>query len=264
MTPPTDAAAAEAAAGAPDPGEAAPLPAHVAIIMDGNGRWARRRGRPRAAGHQAGFRATRRIVECAGRRGIGALTLFAFSSENWRRPETEVGLLMDLFLRALRSEVDNLDDNGVRIRFIGERSAFQAKLRAQMEAAERRTEANDGLELAIAVNYGGRWDIVSAARAVAREVAAGRLDPEAIDVDAFARHVSLSGITDPDLFIRTGGEKRISNYLLWHLAYTELFFTDVLWPDFDDEELGRALAFYAGRQRRFGRTGEQLVASGGG
>ena len=140
----------------------------------------------------------------------------------------------------------------MRIRFIGERSAFQPKLREQMEAAERRTAANDGLELAIAVNYGGRWDIVSAARAVAREVAAGRLDAEAIDLDTFARHVSLSGVSDPDLFIRTGGEKRISNYLLWHLAYTELFFTDVLWPDFDDVELGRALDFYAGRQRRFG------------
>ena len=257
-----------AAPGASGPGGGADgsgaLPAHVAIIMDGNGRWARSRGRPRAAGHQAGFRATRSIVECAARRGIGALTLFAFSSENWRRPQTEVGLLMDLFLRALKSEVDSLHDNGVRIRFIGERSAFQAKLRAQMEAAERRTEANDGLELAIAVNYGGRWDIVEAARAVAREVAAGRLDAEAIDVDAFARHVSLSGVSDPDLFIRTGGEKRISNYLLWHLAYTELFFTDVLWPDFDDAALGDALEFYAGRQRRFGRTGEQLLAAGGG
>ena len=245
------------------PPAAPAAPAHVAIIMDGNGRWARRRGRPRAAGHQAGFRATRLIVECAARRGIGALTLFAFSSENWRRPETEVGLLMDLFLRALRSEVDKLDENGVRIRFIGERSAFDPKLRAQMAAAERRTEANDGLELAIAVNYGGRWDIVSAARAVAREVAAGSLSADDIDVDTFSRHVSLAGVSDPDLFIRTGGEQRISNYLLWHLAYTELFFTDVLWPDFDDAELARALEFYAGRQRRFGRTGEQLAAAGG-
>ena len=245
------------------PPAAPAAPAHVAIIMDGNGRWARRRGRPRAAGHQAGFRATRLIVECAARRGIGALTLFAFSSENWRRPETEVGLLMDLFLRALRSEVDKLDENGVRIRFIGERSAFDPKLRSQMAAAERRTEANDGLELAIAVNYGGRWDIVSAARAVAREVAAGSLSADDIDVDTFSRHVSLAGVSDPDLFIRTGGEQRISNYLLWHLAYTELFFTDVLWPDFDDAELARALEFYAGRQRRFGRTGEQLAAAGG-
>ena len=246
-----------------EPSAGGTLPAHVAIIMDGNGRWARGRGRPRAAGHQAGFRATRAIVECAARRGIGALTLFAFSSENWRRPETEVGLLMDLFLRALRSEVDSLHDNGVRIRFIGERSAFAPKLQRQMDAAERRTEANAGLELAIAVNYGGRWDIVGAARAVAVEVAAGRLDVDAIDVETFSRHVSLSGVSDPDLFIRTGGEKRISNYLLWHLAYTELFFTDVLWPDFDDAEFGVALEFYAGRQRRFGRTGEQLLAAGG-
>ncbi len=238
------------------------VPGHVAMIMDGNGRWARQRGRPRAAGHQAGFRATRDIVEACARRGIAALTLFAFSSENWRRPQTEVGLLMDLFLRALRSEVDKLHDNGVRIRFIGERSAFQPKLREQMAAAERRTDANDGLELAIAVNYGGRWDIVSAAREVAREVAAGTLDADDIDIDTFGRHVSLAGLSDPDLFIRTGGEQRISNYLLWHLAYTELYFTDVLWPDFGDRELGAALEFYAGRQRRFGRTGEQLLAAG--
>lgn len=256
------ASSAHGARSGPD-GSGGGSPSHVAIIMDGNGRWARHRGRPRAAGHQAGFRATRAIVEAAARRGIGALTLFAFSSENWRRPQTEVGLLMDLFLRALRSEVDKLHENGVRIRFIGERSAFQAKLQQQMESAERRTDANDGLELAIAVNYGGRWDIVSAARSVAREVAAGTLDADAIDVDTFSRHVSLSGVSDPDLFIRTGGEQRISNYLLWHLAYTELYFTDVLWPDFGDAELGVALEFYAGRQRRFGRTGEQVQVAGG-
>jgi len=228
------------------------------MIMDGNGRWARQRGRARPAGHQAGFRATRDIVEACARRGIDALTLFAFSSENWRRPETEVGLLMDLFLRALKSEVGKLRDNNVRIRFIGDRTAFQPRLQREMERAEALTVGNRGLELAVAVNYGGRWDIVNAARALAREVEAGRLRPEAIDIEAFSRHVSLAGVTEPDLFIRTGGEKRISNYLLWHLAYTELYFTDVLWPDFGDEELGRALDFYAGRQRRFGRTGEQV------
>ena len=238
------------------------LPRHVAMIMDGNGRWARQRGRPRASGHQAGFRATRDVVEACARRGVDALTLFAFSSENWRRPETEVGLLMDLFLRALKSEVGKLRDNDVRIRFIGDRSAFQPRLQSEMENAETLTVDNGGLELAVAVNYGGRWDIVNAARALAREVACGQLAPEDIDVDAFSRHVSLAGVTEPDLFIRTGGEKRISNYLLWHLAYTELYFTDVLWPDFGDEELGRAFDFYAGRQRRFGRTGEQIDASG--
>ena len=233
-------------------------PAHIAMIMDGNGRWARQRGRARAAGHQAGFRTTRAVVEACVRREIAALTLFAFSSENWRRPQAEVGLLMDLFLRALRSEVDKLRDNNVRIRFIGERSAFQPKLREQMERAETATVGNDGLDLAIAVNYGGRWDIVNAARAVAARVRDGHLSPDDITIESFGQHVSLAGLSDPDLFIRTGGEKRISNYLLWHLAYTELYFTDVLWPDFSDVELGNAIDFYAGRQRRFGRTGEQV------
>ncbi len=233
-------------------------PRHIAIIMDGNGRWARQRGRPRASGHQAGFRTTRDIVEACGRQQIEALTLFAFSSENWKRPQNEVGLLMDLFLRALKSEVSKLSENNVRIRFIGERSAFQAKLQHEMTIAEEVTEHNTGLKLAIAVNYGGRWDIVNAARQLAFQVQDGKLDPETIDIDTFSQHVSLSEITEPDLFIRTGGEKRISNYLLWHLAYTELYFTDVLWPDFSDVELGNALAFYAGRQRRFGQTGDQV------
>ena len=235
------------------------VPRHIAIIMDGNGRWARQRGRPRATGHQAGFRTTRTIVEACGRQRIEALTLFAFSSENWKRPQQEVGLLMDLFLRALKSEVGNLNDNNVRIRFIGERSAFQAKLQYEMNKAEQLTENNDGLRLAIAVNYGGRWDIVNAAREIAQQVKQGAIDPSAIDIDMFSQHVSLSEITEPDLFIRTGGEKRISNYLLWHLAYTELYFTDVLWPDFSEAELANALAYYSGRQRRFGRTGEQVM-----
>ncbi len=229
--------------------------------MDGNGRWARQRGRPRASGHQAGFRTTRDIVEACAKQRIEALTLFAFSSENWKRPPTEVGLLMDLFLRALKSEVGKLCDNNVRIRFIGERSAFQQKLQDEMDHAEKLTCDNTGLELAIAVNYGGRWDIVNAARELATQVQQGTLEPDAIDIDLFSRHVSLADIPEPDLFIRTGGEKRISNYLLWHLAYTELFFTDVLWPDFSDTELQKALEFYAGRQRRFGQTGEQVTGS---
>ncbi len=234
-------------------------PRHVAIIMDGNGRWAKQRGRPRASGHQAGFRTTRDIVEACARQKIDALTLFAFSSENWKRPEKEVGLLMDLFLRALKSEVSKLCENNVRIRFIGERSAFHRKLQDEMIHAEELTDRNTGLELSIAVNYGGRWDIVNAARELARQARDGHLDPDSIDIETFSRQVSLAGIPEPDLFIRTGGEMRISNYLLWHLAYTELYFTDVLWPDFSDAELVRALEFYAGRQRRFGLTGEQVT-----
>lgn len=231
--------------------------------MDGNGRWARQRGRPRASGHQAGFRTTRDIVEACGRQQIEALTLFAFSSENWKRPQQEVGLLMDLFLRALKSEVSKLCENNVNIRFIGERNAFQAKLQQEMDNAEKLTRDNTGLKLAIAVNYGGRWDIVNAARQLAFQVQDGSLQPEDIDIDTFSEHVSLSEISEPDLFIRTGGEKRISNYLLWHLAYTELYFTDVLWPDFSELELANALDFYAGRQRRFGRTGDQVAGGNG-
>ncbi len=229
--------------------------------MDGNGRWARQRGRARAAGHQAGFHTTRDIVESAARRGVEALTLFAFSSENWRRPQTEVGLLMDLFLRALNSEVGKLSENNVQIRFIGDRSAFKPRLQTEMDNAEALTANNQGLKLAIAVNYGGRWDIVNAAKAIARDVQSGMLDVDSVDERAFASYVSLADIPDPDLFIRTGGEKRISNYLMWHLAYTELYFTDVLWPDFSDEELGAAITFYAGRQRRFGKTGEQVSSA---
>lgn len=234
---------------------------HLAIIMDGNGRWARQRGRPRAVGHQAGFRATRAIVEAAVRRDVAALTLFAFSSENWKRPEKEVGLLMDLFLRALASEVDKLRDNNIRMRFIGDRSAFQGKLQAEMQRAEAVTADNTGMELAIAVNYGGRWDIVHAARRLAEQVQAGSLTPAEIDQQRFADEISLADLPEPDLFIRTGGEQRISNFLLWHLAYTELYFTDVLWPDFSDAELGQALEHFAGRQRRFGKTGEQVIGS---
>lgn len=226
--------------------------------MDGNGRWAKQQGKARAFGHQAGFRTTRDIVEACARQQIEALTLFAFSSENWKRPEAEVGLLMDLFLRALKSEVSKLHENNVRIQFIGERSAFAEKLQNEMLRAEEHTQDNNGLSLSIAVNYGGRWDIVNAAKQIAYKARDGELDPDSIDLDVFAQHVSLSDVGEPDLFIRTGGEKRISNYLLWHLAYTELYFTDVLWPDFSSVELGHALEFYAGRQRRFGRTGEQV------
>ena len=235
------------------------MPKHIAIIMDGNGRWAKNRGLPRAAGHQAGFRTTRDIVEACAVRNVDALTLFAFSSENWARPEQEVGLLMDLFLRGLKSEVGKLHENNVRINFIGDRSAFSEKLQSEMNTAESVTQSNTGLYLSVAVNYGGRWDIVNAAKTIATQVASGDLQPDDITEATFSSAITLSKVSEPDLFIRTGGEKRISNYLLWHLAYTELCFTDVLYPDFNETELDSAIEFFTGRQRRFGRTGDQVT-----
>jgi undecaprenyl diphosphate synthase len=234
------------------------LPRHVAIVMDGNGRWAQARGRPRTFGHKAGVGSVRAMVESCATRGIEVLTLFAFSSENWQRPQAEVSVLMDLFLTSLRREVKRLDKNGVRLRVIGGRDALAPKLQEQIAAAEAQTRDNGGLQLCIAANYGGRWDIVEAARRLAREAAAGTLDPEAIDQEAFAAAVSLADLPPPDLFIRTGGESRISNFLLWQLAYSELYFTETLWPDFDAGAFDEALAWYAGRQRRFGRTSAQV------
>ncbi len=237
------------------------LPRHVVIIMDGNGRWAEQRSLPRFAGHREGVKAVRRVVEACKARGIEALTLFAFSSENWRRPEMEVGLLMDLFVRTLQKEIKRLHRNGVQVRFIGDRSAFDDKLQTLMADAERQTAANTGLKLVIAANYGGRWDMAQAARRLAQRVAAGELSAEEIDCERLGRETSIADLPEPDLFIRTGGEQRISNYLLWQLAYTELYFTDLLWPDFDDDALEDALRSFAGRQRRFGRTGEQVEQS---
>jgi undecaprenyl diphosphate synthase len=225
--------------------------------MDGNGRWAQRRGLPRSAGHQAGVKATRRVVEACARRHIEALTLFAFSSENWRRPNQEVSLLMDIFLRTLKREVSKIHQNDIRIRFIGELREFSAKLREQMDQAEQVTRENGGMDLVIAVNYGGRWDITQAARQIAKQVLNGSLQPADVTAEVLSRYLSLSDLPEPDLFIRTGGESRISNYLLWQLAYTELYFTDLLWPDFDEPALEAALSFFRGRQRRFGRTGDQ-------
>jgi undecaprenyl diphosphate synthase len=226
--------------------------------MDGNGRWARQRMMPRQAGHRAGVRAARDIVEACARRGIGHLTLFAFSSENWRRPKREVGALMRLFLEALDREVDALHANGVRLLFIGERSELSEDLQGRMRAAEEHTRDNDRLVLVIALAYGGRWDIAQAARRLALEAAAGELDPAGIDDAAVAGRLALAGLPEPDLLIRTGGEHRISNFLLWHLAYAELWFTDCLWPDFGEAELDRALARFAAVERRFGQTSEQL------
>ncbi|MEM7207114.1 MAG: polyprenyl diphosphate synthase [Pseudomonadota bacterium] len=236
-----------------------PLPQHIAIIMDGNGRWAKQRNKPRTFGHQAGLKATRKTVENCVEFGIGSLTLFAFSSENWRRPETEVGMLMDLFFRALKNEVNDLDANGVRISFVGDTSAFSDKLQQQMRAAEEQTDSNSQLNLNIAVNYGGRWDLVNGVRSVAQRVADGALDPESITEDVVSGALELSHLPEPDLMIRTSGEQRLSNYLLWQMAYTELYFTDVLWPDFDKNALLAALDWFAGCERRYGKTGEQLL-----
>jgi undecaprenyl diphosphate synthase len=237
----------------------ADTPQHVAIIMDGNGRWARSRGLPRAAGHRAGVKVVRRVVEECARREVRHLTLFAFSSENWRRPPEEVGTLMNLFLDALSREAANLHRNQVRIRFIGDREMLGGELKRRMEDAESLTEGNSGLGLAVAIAYGGRWDITQACRSLAADVGAGILSPSEIDEAQVAARLALGGITDPDLFIRTGGEQRISNFLLWNLAYTELYFTDVLWPEFTAAHIDAAFAFFAQRERRFGKTSAQVT-----
>jgi len=239
------------------------LPRHLAVIMDGNGRWAERRHRPRAFGHRAGARAVNATIDFCLHHGIGALTLFAFSSENWGRPEEEVGALMKLFLNALEREVDELDRRGVRLRFIGERERFTDDIRGRMADAEARTRRNQRLHLTIAASYGGRQDIAFAARRIAREVAAGRLDAEAVDEAMLARYVALPDLPPPDLFIRTGGDQRISNFLLWQLAYTELWFTDTLWPDLDASVLERAMADFGARERRYGLTSAQIAAGAG-
>jgi undecaprenyl diphosphate synthase len=235
------------------------LPRHVAVIMDGNGRWAQRRALPRHLGHRAGAKAVRATVEGCARRGVEALTIFAFSSENWQRPQEEVARLMELFVESIDKEVDELHRNGIRVRFIGDLSRLRAGLAAKIAAAESRTAANQRMTLFIAVSYGGRWDIVEAARRLAARAVTGEITPEAIDETLFADQLQLAGAPEPDLFIRTGGEQRISNFLLWNLAYSELYFCDTLWPDFDDAALDAALRFYASRQRRFGLTDAQVA-----
>ncbi len=236
------------------------IPKHLAIIMDGNGRWAERRHRPRSFGHRAGQKAVRAAVEYCLRRGVGALTLFAFSSENWNRPQDEVGALMELFLKALDREVDELHGHGVRVRFVGDLAAFAPELHARMRAAMARTADNTALALNVAVNYGGRWDIAQAARRAAVDAARGALDPAHLDAAALAPYFCLAELPPPDLLIRTGGERRISNFLLWQIAYAELYFTDTLWPDIDDAELDRALDDFAARERRYGSVGSARVA----
>ena len=227
-------------------------PAHVAIIMDGNGRWARSRGLPRVAGHREGANAVRRTVEAAGELGVRYLTLYGFSSENWKRPSGEIVDLMNLLRRYLRSEIADIHRNNVRLRIIGRRADLAADIVALIEGAEAQTAANSGLNLTIALSYGGRSELVDAARRMARAAAAGELDPEMIDEALVASHLSTAGMPDPDLLIRTSGEQRISNFLLWQSAYTELVFTDVLWPDFDRAHFAAALDEFHRRDRRYG------------
>ncbi len=233
-------------------------PRHVAVIMDGNGRWATRMGRPRLAGHRAGVKAARAIVENCADAGVEVLTLFAFSSENWQRPSDEVNGLMRLFVEVLQREVEALHENEIRLRFIGDRASLPTILQKRMARAEALTAANQRMTLIVAIAYGGRWDIEQAVQRLAVKVAAGELAPGAIDAGALERHLAMAGVPDPDLLIRTGNEQRISNFLLWNLAYTEIFFSDTLWPDFDARDLQAALDFYAQRGRRFGRVIEPL------
>lgn len=238
------------------------IPRHVVIIMDGNGRWAKQRGLLRISGHKAGVAALRNIVEISAVKKIEALTVYAFSSENWKRPGSEVSRLLELFMTSLKKEVDDLNKSNVRLRFIGDLKVFPSNLQAQMAKATKKTEGNTGLQFAVAINYGGRWDITHACRMLATEIKAGNITVEDIDEALITSSVSLSDLPEPDLFIRTGGEMRISNYLLWQLAYTELYFTECLWPDFGTEEFNAALVWYAGRERRFGLTSEQLKQAG--
>ncbi len=224
------------------------IPRHIAVVMDGNGRWAQKRILPRVAGHRQGVEAVRALIRSAGEHGVESLTVFAFSSENWQRPPDEVSFLMDLFLRALRDEVQKLHANSICFRAVGDTSVLDDETRKLIEDAERLTALNGKLKFNVAVNYGGRWDIE---QAVAKAAEQG-------DANRFAEFLSFAGQTDPDLFIRTGGERRISNFLLWQMAYTELYFTDTLWPDFGADEFAKALAWYGVRERRFGKTSDQI------
>jgi len=234
-------------------------PRHIAIIMDGNGRWAQKRFMPRVFGHRQGVKAVRNIVEYCAEQQIEVLSLFAFSSENWRRPETEVSMLMELFMATLQREVDKLDKNNIRLKIIGDKTAFSEKLQQRIIHSEQQTANNTGLTLVIAANYGGHWDITQAVQKIAEKLQTGELNQQRITENLIEQHLSTAGLPEPDLFIRTGGEQRISNFLLWQLAYTELYFTPILWPDFDKQALQEAIISFKGRQRRFGHTGEQIL-----
>ena len=235
-------------------------PKHIAIIMDGNGRWAQKRLMPRIMGHHAGVKAVRKIVEYCAKSNVEVLSLFAFSSENWRRPKDEVNLLMELFMATLQSEVDKLDNNNIRLKIIGDKTAFSDKLQEKIRAAEQQTENNTGLTLVIAANYGGRWDITQAVQKIVAAIASGEIQQQAISEELINQYLVTADLPEPDLFIRSGGEERISNFLLWQLAYTEFYFTEALWPDFDQQLLEQAVISFKSRQRRFGHTGEQMIA----
>ncbi|MFZ6756466.1 isoprenyl transferase [Undibacterium sp. Ji50W] len=234
------------------------IPKHIAIIMDGNGRWATKRFLPRVAGHVKGVEAVRGVVEACARRGVSYLTLFAFSSENWRRPAEEVSLLMRLFVTALEKEVAKMHANDIRLKVVGDLTRFDVKLQAMIQAAEEKTALNKGLTVTVCANYGGRWDIVQATNRLQQDLSAAGKAGQAIDEDQLAAYLSMAYAPEPDLFVRTGGETRISNFLLWQLAYSEFYFTDTFWPDFDAAALDLAIASYQHRERRFGRTSAQV------
>lgn len=236
-------------------------PRHISIIMDGNGRWAERKLLPRVMGHKAGVKAVRDIVEYCVKEQIEVLSLFAFSSENWRRPKKEVHILLELFMGTLQSQVNKLDANNIKLRVIGNRLAFSEKLQAKIAQSESQTENNTGLTLVIAANYGGQWDISQAFQKIAKKISDGSLQTQDISEKLIGQFISTAELPDPDLFIRSGGEQRISNFLLWQLVYTEFYFTDTLWPDFDQVLMAKAINSFKGRQRRFGRTGNQIINS---
>jgi len=238
------------------------IPRHVAIVMDGNGRWAKARLMPRIVGHHRGVETARKVIRACSDAGVECLTLFAFSSENWKRPADEVNGLMGLFMSALEREAAALLRHNVRLQFIGDHAAFPAALQEKIRQVEAQTASCSGMRLLIAANYGGRWDILQATRRVLGQVLRGEITPEQVDERAFSVQLSTEGVPAPDLFIRTGGDKRISNFLLWQLAYAELYFSEVLWPEFDERRLQEAFADFAGRQRRFGMTGDQVSGEG--
>ncbi len=234
------------------------FPKHIAIIMDGNGRWAKNKGKPRVFGHKAGVESVRKTISAASRLGIKAVTLFAFSSENWRRPEAEVSLLMDLFILVLSKEVKRLHKNNIQLRIIGDISQFNQKLQNKIVEAEKLTQNNEGMVVNVAANYGGKWDITQSIQKIALEVKNGLLEPDEINEDLVASHLTMSDLPEVDLLIRTSGECRISNFILWQMAYAEMYFVDQFWPDFNEQSLSDAVAWFVNRQRRFGCTGEQI------
>jgi undecaprenyl diphosphate synthase len=234
------------------------LPRHIAIVMDGNGRWAELRRLPRITGHRAGIESVRQVIKTCVKEGIEALTLFAFSSENWQRPEQEVNDLMEIFITAFKTELKKLHKNNIHLRIVGDHSRFNLHLQEWIQKAEQLTHHNSGLKLIIAANYGGRWDVTQAMQRIGKRLLDGQIALTEINSDLISSQLSLADLPDPDLFIRTSGEQRISNFLIWQLAYSELYFTDILWPDFGENEFKAALFYYATRQRRFGQTGEQI------